>query len=594
MKKALYTLVKNAAEVLYAALELPEFQIDNTKDPKHGDYACNFALMAAKKIGKAPREIAENLVSQLKGTSWIKNIEVAGPGFINFTLTLSARYEILKEILEKKEHFGESTIGGNQKILLEFISSNPTGPLHVGHGRSAAIGSALATLLRTAGFQVDCEYYINDAGRQMEILAVSVWLRYLELRNKILEEAGNSNAKSADFVFPDNAYQGDYVKDIAQGWFAEVNNRDFRDVTALQKDLPLDEKDGGDKEVYIDAVIARARELLGNDVFNALSNYACAAIMADMKNDLEAFGVTYESWFSEKSLYDNGAWEKSLADLKKSGYTEEKEGALWFNSTHFGDDKDRVVIRANGKPTYFAPDIAYHWNKYARGYEKLINIFGADHHGYIARLKAVIQALGKDPNALEILTVQFAILYRGAERVPMSTRAGSFITLRQLREEVGNDAARFFYIQRKSDQHMDFDLELAKSQSNENPVYYIQYAHARICSIFKQLNEKQWEFLPEKGLVGLDKLTLEQELQLAKTLPQYPEMIESAAITREPHQITHYLRELANHFHAYYNACTFLVEDEALRNARLCLIMSVKQVLKNGLTILGVSAPEQM
>lgn len=591
MKKALHDLVLKSAEKFFNPIDIP-FQIENTKDPKHGDYACNLALVSAKKIGVPPRELAQKIIddlsSLLQPSFWIEKIEMAGPGFINFTLSKASRYSIIQEILTKKEHFGESTIGNNKKILLEFISSNPTGPLHVGHGRSAAFGSALATLLRTAGYHVDCEYYINDAGRQMEILAVSVLLRYFQLNN------------SASFSFPSNGYQGDYIYDIAQQ-YNQLKSMEIPEsfISELFNDLPLDEKDGGDKELYIDALIERARLLLTTQLnapalFDDIQAFATKAILNDIKEDLAEFGVQYETWFSEKSLFDSGALEKSIAALKKSNYTEEKAGALWFHSTHFGDDKDRVVIRANGKPTYFASDVAYHWDKYERGYEQLINIFGADHHGYIARLKAVVSALGKDPSALEVLTVQFAVLYRGAERVSMSTRSGSFVTLRQLREEVGNDAARFFYIQRKSDQHMDFDLELAKSQSNENPVYYIQYAHARICSIFKQMTEKNQTLEIEIGLNASSKLTLELELQLAKTLSFYPNLIENAATTREPHQITHYLRDLANHFHAYYNSCTFLVDDEQLRNARLCLIMAVKQVLHNGLTILGVTSPEYM
>ncbi len=587
MKKALHTLIKQSLNELFPSQELPEFHLENTKDPKHGDYACNFALVSAKIIGKPPREIAQSIISSLPSTSWIEKTEIAGPGFINFKLSPVAHYQVVQDVLNQKENFGKSTIGNNQKILLEFISSNPTGPLHVGHGRGAAFGSSLANLLRTAGFNVDCEYYINDAGRQMEILAASVWLRYLALVHP-----------QNTFIFPDNGYQGDYVIDMAQTLLAQVNDRYAHiAVDALFKDLPPDEKEGGDKEIYIDAIIARASELLGREAFQEIQAFATDAIMDDIKQDLAEFRVHFESWFSEKKLFDDGSLEKGIEALKQSGFTEEKEGALWFKATHFGDEKDRVLIRANGKPTYFASDVAYHWNKYSRGYEKLINVFGADHHGYIPRLKAVVEALGKDPSALEILLVQFAILYRGKERVSMSTRSGSFITLRQLREETGNDAARFFYIQRKSDQHLDFDLELAKSQSSENPVYYVQYAHARICSIFKQMTEKKFKFDQEKGLQALNSgnvLSLEHELQLAKTLLQYPEMIETSAISREPHQIAHYLRELANHFHTYYNACVFLVDDDILRNARLCLIMATQQILKNGLTLLGVTAPDSM
>jgi arginyl-tRNA synthetase len=421
----------------------------------------------------------------------------------------------------------------------------------------------------------------------MEILAVSVWLRYLALVYP-----------QQVIIFPDNGYQGDYVIDMAQALLNQHKDRfSHIDVGKLFDGLPADEKNGGDKEMYIDAIIARATDLIGLEAFQIIQAFATDDVMADIKEDLAEFRVYFESWFSEKKLFDDSSLEKGIEALKQSGFTEETEGALWFKATQFGDEKDRVLIRANGKPTYFASDVAYHWNKYSRGYEQLINVFGADHHGYIPRLKAVVEALGKDPSALEILLVQFAILYRGKERVSMSTRAGSFITLRQLREETGNDAARFFYIQRKSDQHLDFDLELAKSQSSDNPVYYVQYAHARICSIFKQMAEKQQVLDQEKGLKALTSsniLTLSHELQLARTLGLYPAMIEASALSREPHQIAHYLRDLANHFHAYYNACTFLVEDEVLRNARLCLIMATQQVLRNGLALLGVTAPESM
>lgn len=586
MKKTVYNQVKKAITALYGHADVLAFQIETTKDPKHGDYACNFPLIAAKTLGKPPREIAQALVNALNEDKTtadvIARIDIAGPGFMNFTLSPDARYHVIRDILTQTDQFGLSTIGHDQRILLEFVSSNPTGPLHVGHGRSAAIGSSLATLLRAAGFHVDCEYYINDAGRQMEILAISVWLRYL------------AETQPASFPFPANAYQGDYVITIAKNWQQQVADRDVRDVGVLFSDLPLDEKDGGDKDIYIDALITKARKLLGAASFDAMQAFATKAILDDMKNDLTELGVYFESWFSEKSLFESGALENGIEALKKGGYIEEREGALWFTATQFGDDKDRVVMRANGKPTYFASDVAYHWNKYHRGYTKLINIFGADHHGYIARLKAVAQALGKNPDALEILLVQFAILYRGEERLSMSTRSGSFIPLRQLREEVGNDATRFFYIQRKSDQHMDFDLELAKSQSNDNPVYYIQYAHARICSVFNQMTSKYGAWEPTPACASLSQLISEQELLLIRTLAHYPELVELAALAYEPHQITHYLRDLANHFHTYYNACTFLVDDEALRHARLCLIMAVRQVLRNGLAILGVSAPEHM
>jgi len=581
MKQLLNDLVQKTIETLFPDHILPSFQIEKAKDPEHGDYACNIALIAAKILNMPPREIAQKIVDRLPQTPEISRTTIAGPGFINFTLTHAARFGVIKTVLEEKETFGKGHQTHKNKILLEFISSNPTGPLHVGHGRSAAYGASLASLMKAAGYDIHCEYYVNDAGRQMEILAASLWLRYLELGGQ-------------HFPFPANAYQGDYVKLIAEALKKQFGSQYEQSASNIFQGLPPDEAEGGDKETYIDAVIEKSRTLLGAESFQAIQSFATEAILNDMKNDLAEFGVHFDSWFSEKSLFDSGALEKSIIDLKKSGYTQEKEGALWFNASHFGDEKDRVVIRANGKPTYFASDVAYHWNKYQRGYNTLINIFGADHHGYIPRLKAVVSAFGKDPETLEVLIVQFAILYRGKERVSMSTRSGSFITLRQLREEVGNDAARFFYVMRKADQHMDFDLELAKSESSENPVYYIQYAHARICSIFKQMKEKQQTFEPNIGLEALGTLAEEAELNLTKMLSYYPELITSAARSREPHQLAHYLRDLAHGFHTYYNAHTFLVEDQKLRNARLCLIMAVKQVIKNGLTILGVSTPEQM
>ncbi len=461
------------------------------------------------------------------------------------------------------------------------MSANPTGPLHVGHGRSAAFGATLGNLLAAAGYQVSREYYVNDAGRQMNILAVSVWLRYLALAGE-------------NVVFPANGYKGDYVSTMAKRLLANHADAFVKPWSLVSAELPQDEPEGGDKERYIDAVIDKARELLGTEGFSMFHQYALTAVLDDIKEDLAEFGVDYDVWFSEQSLLDSGAIYKGIEALKDGGYTYEQGGALWFKATAFGDEKDRVLVRANGQTTYFASDVAYHWNKFDRGFARVIDIFGADHHGYISRITSTVKALGHDEKALNILLVQFAILYRAGERVQMSTRSGSFVTLRELREEVGNDAARFFYVMRKPEQHMDFDLDLAKSQSSDNPVYYIQYAHARISSVLRQLSERQLSWDEHLGLEHLSLLVEPQEVALMSLISRYPEIIESAAAVCEPHQISYYLRELANGLHTYYNAITLLCEDEALRSARLCLLTAVRQVLRNGLELLGVSAPESM
>ena len=425
------------------------------------------------------------------------------------------------------------------------------------------------------------EYYVNDAGRQMNILAVSVWLRYLTLAGQ-------------EPVFPANGYKGDYVPAIAQQVLDRqglVHVHPWADISA---GLPADEPQGGDKEVYIDALIARAKTLLGEEGFRVFHGRALDSVLSDIRDDLEGFGVSFDNWFSEQSLLDDGSIEKGIQALKDQNHTFVHEGALWFRATDFGDEKDRVLIRANGQSTYFASDVAYHWNKYARGFDRVIDIFGADHHGYVTRVRAAVTALGHDEKALDVFLVQFAILYRGQERVQMSTRSGSFVTLRELREEVGTDAARFFYVMRKRDQHMDFDLELAKSESSDNPVYYIQYAHARICSVLRQLRERGLSFDEAQGLAHVGRLTEAHEQALLTLLARYPEIIVLVASSGEPHHLAYYLRELANGLHGYYNAVPLLCEDEMLRSARLCLLLAVCQVLKNGLALLGVSAPESM
>lgn len=586
MKKNIQNLLDTALQSLLQQGELiapPEldFTIERPKENKHGDFSANVALILAKANRQAPRQVAEKIIAHLPQAIFIEKVEIAGPGFINFFLTSEAVVRIVEDILSQREKFGANNLGQGQRVLIEFVSSNPTGPLHVGHGRGAAFGASLANLLALSGYRVHREYYVNDAGRQMNILAVSVWLRYLML----LEQP---------VCFPANAYRGDYVASIAQEVLDKLGKQYHQDWKIFCQDLPPDEPDGGDKEEYIDAVIQKAILVLGKEGFEVFHQYALQSVLADIKNDLSEFGVCFEQWFSEQSLLDSGAIANGIQALKDAGHTYEENGALWFRSTTFGDEKDRVLIRANGQTTYFASDVAYHWNKYARDFDRVIDIFGSDHHGYVPRVRAAVTALGHDEKALTILLVQFAILYRGQERVQMSTRSGSFVTLRELRKEVGNDAARFFYVIRKPDQHMDFDLDLAKSESSDNPVYYIQYAHARICSVLRQLRERGLLRDPKLGLANLTALSTPHEIALVDLLSRYQEVIETAALQCDPHLIAYYLRELANGLHSYYNAVQLLCEDEVLRTARICLLDAVKQVLHNGLDLLGVSSPESM
>lgn len=578
LKTTLTTL--QTSGVLPADLEV-ECKVDNAKDVAHGDYATNLALILAKPCRQAPRKIAELLIEALPENPSIEKIEIAGAGFINFFIQKSALSQVIAEVLTKGNKFGCNNLGNGQKVLVEFVSANPTGPLHVGHGRSAAFGATLGNILKAAGYDVSLEYYVNDAGRQMNILAVSVWLRYLQ------------HAK-IDIVFPTNAYKGQYVSDIALELWSKYKDQFVHSWETISANLPADEPEGGDKEVYIDALINQAISLIGKKGFAEFHQHALNTVLSDIKEDLTGFGVHFDNWFSEQSLFEDGSIEKGIQALKAREHCFEKAGALWFKATDFGDEKDRVLVRANGQTTYFASDIAYHWNKYDRGFGRVIDIFGADHHGYVTRVRSAVKALGHDERALDVLLVQFAILYRGTERVQMSTRSGSFVTLRELREEVGNDAARFFYVARKPEQHMDFDLDLAKSESNDNPVYYIQYAHARICSVLKQLKERGLDWDRQKGLDNVDLLEQAHETALVSLLSRYPEVIEAAALTCEPHQVAYYLRELANGLHSYYNAVQLLCEQEQLRCARLCLLEAVRQVLNNGLNLLGVSAPESM
>ncbi len=586
MKEHIAQILENAVRQLQADGGLPEditpaIMVERTRDREHGDFASNLALMLAKPARSKPRDLAERLVAAIQTGGHIERVEIAGPGFINFFLGPAAWHAVIGEILEQDEAFGRSDAGKGQHIQVEFVSANPTGPLHVGHGRGAAYGAAVADLLEAIGCQVHREYYVNDAGRQMDILAASVYLRYLDLCGETVP-------------FPANGYQGDYVWDIAATLHREHGDGLRHPVDSVFAEVPPDEPAGGDKETHIDGLIASIRGLIGPQDYRRVFDAGLDAILHNIREDLKEFGVVYDDWFSERSLTENHAVEQAIDRLRQSGHTYEKNGALWFRSTDYGDEKDRVIVRDNGQTTYFASDIAYHMNKLERGYDRVIDIWGADHHGYVPRVKAALKALGDDPDRLDVLLVQFAVLYRGGEKVQMSTRSGEFVTLRELRHEVGNDAARYFYVMRKCEQHMDFDLDLAKSQSNDNPVYYIQYAHARVKSVLRQLQEKGLDWDRVQGIKDLGQLNETHEQELMINLSRYPEMLESAAVNHEPHLLTHYLRDLANDFHTYYNAHTFLVDDAAIRNARLNLIEATRQVIANGLNLLGVSAPDTM
>lgn len=569
------------ADGVLADTELPAtVQIDRTRDAAHGDYACNAALALAKRVGKPPRELAQAIVDSLPANEHIDKVEIAGPGFINFYLSKQAQTAVISQVLKAADNYGRAAAGSGPKTLVEFVSANPTGPLHVGHGRGAAFGASVANLLEAAGHEVAREYYVNDAGRQMDILGTSVWLRYLQ-------------ACGEELVFPANGYQGDYIRDYALELRDEQGERLRRTGIDVFAGVPVDEPAGGDKEAHIDGLIQQAKTLLGDDYEIAFQK-GLGRILDDIREDLSEFGVEFDQWFSERSLVVNDARDTGIERLKASGHTKIEEGALWFKSTEYKDEKDRVLIRSNGEHTYFASDVAYHVNKLDRGFTHLVDIWGADHHGYIKRVAGAVEALTGHDDVLDVRLVQFVSLFRGGEKQSMSTRSGEFITLRELREEVGNDAARFFYIMRSNDVPLDFDLELAKSQSNDNPVYYIQYAHARVCRVLEQLEEKGLKFDPLAGEAALDHLGESHEQALLTLMTRYPEVIQQAAGQCAPHTLAHYLRDLADAFHSYYNAHQFLVDDESLRNARLCLILAVRQVIFNGLSLLGVSAPERM
>ena len=559
-------------------------KVERTRDPSHGDFATNVAMVLAKRARTKPRDLAERIIAALPPSPLIDRVEIAGPGFINFRLSADAYRALIPEIMAQGPNYGRSNIGAGKRVQVEFVSANPTGPLHVGHGRGAAYGAVVADLLAAVGFNVHREYYVNDAGRQMDILGTSVWLRYLELCGEALS-------------FPSNGYKGDYVWDVAASLHREHGDAYRVDAAEVQKGMPPDEIEGeadGDKEAHIDALIANSKRLLGDNRYRFVFELGLNTILDDIRNDLGEFGVDYQGWYSERSLTESGAVNKAIERLRDAGHLYEQAGALWFRSTAFGDEKDRVVVRENGQTTYFASDIAYHMDKLERGFDRVIDVWGADHHGYIPRVKAALTALGDDADRLDVLLVQFAVLYRGGEKVQMSTRSGDFVTLRQLRKEVGRDAARFFYVMRRCEQHMDFDLDLAKSQSADNPVYYVQYANARVESVLRQAADRGIALEPSTGTTNLERLTEDHEQALLRSLARYPEVVETAALNEEPHLVTTYLRELANNFPTYYPAHQFLVGDAALRDARIKLILAARQVLRNGLGLIGVSAPSEM
>jgi arginyl-tRNA synthetase len=554
MKDKITKIVENALAVSMQKGQLPELslpyiEVEAPANPQHGDYAANAAMILASQAKLNPRKIAQIILENLSDPeNIVEKTQIAGPGFINFYIKDSVWHERLKNIDEQKENFGRLNYGGGKKVQVEFVSANPTGPLHIGHARGAVVGDVISNLLTTAGYNISREYYINDAGNQMNNLGKSVLLRYRELNGEKIE-------------FPDTCYRGDYIKDIS----GEILKRE------------------GDKYLQ-----ANEEKTIG--YFTGLAG---KSILEEIKVDLKDFGVIFDEYFSEKELYKNDGVAKLLDKLQEQGFIYSDGETLWFKTTSFGDEKDRVVVRKNGEPTYFAADIAYHQNKFSRGFEEIIDIWGADHHGYMPRMWAGIQALGHDKNALKIILVQLVNLLRDGEPVAMSTRSGEFVTLREVLDEVGKDAARYNFLMRRSDSHLDFDLELAKKQSNENPVFYVQYAHARICSILRMAQERGVA-LPDYADIDPALLSEPEEKTLIKMLVRYPEIIYGAARSLEPHRITFYLNELAGIFHSYYNKNKVISENQPLTAARLFLTKTIRIVLQNALRILGVSAPEKM
>jgi arginyl-tRNA synthetase len=555
MRELLRDLVRKGLENCFTDGSLhsgciPNIVIEKPAHEEHGDFATNVAMLLARYEKKAPRAVAEALIRHLVALEGIfHKVEIAGPGFINFHIKNEVWLKFLNTIAEAGDTYGKSRIGAGKKVQVEFVSANPTGPLHIGHGRGAATGDAIASMLAAAGFEVQREYYINDAGNQMDTLGKSIFLRYKEL-------LGN------DVEFPANCYQGNYIKDIARDAITKFSN----------KYLLVSE----------------------SDAVSFFSKFGGDIILQCIAKDLEDFGVTFDNWYSEQTLFDGNKVNKAIKMIREKGLIYEHEGALWFKTTDFGDDKDRVVVRSNGATTYFASDIAYHSEKFERGFDWVVDVWGADHHGYVPRLKGVVQGLGRNPDDLKIVLVQLVALLRDGVPVAMSTRSGEFVTLKEVVDEVGRDAARFFFLMRRSDSQLDFDLELAKRQSTENPVYYVQYAHARICSIFETAQEKGIIFPADIKNIAQTKLGTPEEMAIIKTLATFPEVVEGSALNFEPHRITYFLQELAGQFHSFYNKNRVIGEDTDLTVARLFLLKCIAQTLKNALAILGISAPERM
>jgi len=552
MKDRLRQQIVNALQVCFDKNTLhsgiiPEVQIEVPGNPEHGDFASNLAMAMARAEKKSPRQIAEALVARLGDCHFLSKVEIAGPGFINFTLTPSCWYEVLDDVAAKGAKFGCSQFGQGRKVQVEFVSANPTGPLHIGHGRGAAVGDAVAAILQAAGFNVQREYYVNDAGNQVATLGRSIWMR-------VREQLGETIA------FPEDGYQGEYIRDLAAKLRIE------------------------------DPAVAKLEE---PEAIKRCAAFGVNKVLDWIAEDLRCFGITFDNWFSEQSLYDRNMVDIELAKLSAKGLSYEQDGALWLRTTDYGDDKDRVLIKSDGSPTYFASDVAYHMEKFDRGFERVIDVWGADHHGYVPRMKAVVAGLGHPQEDLEVLLIQMVNLLRDGQPYTMGKRSGNFITLREVVDEVGKDACRFYFLMRRSDSQLDFDLELAKRQSSDNPVYYVQYAHARVCSINRNAAE-QGVFLKDSDRIDLSSLVLAEELALAKQLARYPETVVGAAQNCEPHRIVYYLQELAAQFHSYYNKQRVLMEDPATSLARLYLVNGIKSVLASALNLLGVDAPEQM
>lgn len=551
-------MLQTAADIIKKAIEecqkngviktsgLPDIIIEKPKRDDFGDFATNVAMLLASKEGKPPRQIAELIAKEIKHFAHIKKAEVAGPGFINIFMADDYWLNLLKDVHNLKEKYGACNIGAGKKVQVEFVSANPTGPLHIGHGRGAAVGDSIANILKAAGYDVIKEFYVNDAGRQVHTLGESVKLRLAELQGK-------------QVTLPEDFYKGDYVKEIA---------RDYEQGLCNIPDT---------------ASFATPQE------------FACNAMLKQIEKDLKDFGVEFDNWYSEKkNLRESGLVMTAIHELEKRGVVFNEDGAQWFRTTQFGDDKDRVLSKADGELTYFASDIAYHWEKMKRGFSTIINVWGADHHGYEARVRAALKAFGYDDSALKIIFIQLVALQRNGVPVPMGKREGEFVTLRQVMDEIGKDACRFFFLMRKSDAHLDFDLELAKKQAPENPVFYVQYAHARICSIIKHAKSRFGVRSLEFGDVNIKCLSLKEELDIIKKLASFPDIVKGSALAMEPHRITFYLQELAAMFHPYYNKNRVVTEDTQLTNARLYLCAAVRTVMQNGLKLLGVSAPEEM